>query len=93
MNKQKSVELEVCKYYWKLYRKRENGKQMTMIEKRIDEIQNSNKEEDIQELEKCKTELQDLVDKKDSEEARKSLSKYNLEGKRPTKFFCSLKKK
>ena len=54
-------------------KKRENGKQMEKIKKRIDKIQNSNREEDNLELEKCKTELQDLVDEGETEEARKSL--------------------
>ena len=74
-------------------KKRENGKQKARIEKRIEEIQNSNSEEDNLELEKCKTELQALLDDRDTEEARKTLAKYNLEGERPTKLFCSLNKK
>ena len=70
-------------------KKRENCEQMARIEKRIDEIQNSNREEDNLELEKCKKELQDLVDEGDMEEARKSLAKYNLEGERPTVFLLT----
>ena len=53
---------------------------MVKIEKRIAEIQNSNLEEDILELEEHKNELQELEDEKDMEEARKILRKYNLEG-------------
>ena len=68
-------------------KKRENCEQMARIEKRIDEIHNSNKEKDNLELDKCKKELQVMVDERDVEEASKSLAKYNLEGECPTKFF------
>ena len=85
------MEVRSMTFKYEASKKREKGKQRTRIEKRIDEIHNSNREEDNLELETCKTELQDLVDKRDTEEARKSLAKYNLECKHPTKFFCSLK--
>ena len=38
-------------------------------------------------------ELQELENKKDMLNAKRYLAKSQLEGERPTKFFCSMKKK
>ena len=40
-----------------------------------------------------KEELRELEDQKDINNARKYLAKNQLEGERPTKFFCSMNKK
>ena len=44
-------------------------------------------------METLKKDLQDLEDERDEENARRYFSKSNLEGERPTKFFCSMNKK
>ena len=66
---------------------------MGKIESEIDSIQNSADEKDVERVNILKEELQDLEDQKDIINARKYLAKNQLEGERPTKFFCSMNKK
>ena len=78
--------------YEALKRKRKN-EDKDKLENEIDKIQNTSEEEEIKRLETLKEELQELEDEKDKENARIYFAKNNLEGERPTKFFCSMNKK
>ena len=60
------------------------------IEDEIDRIQNSQADKDMVRVETLKDELQKLEDVREEENARRYFAKNNLEGERPTKFFCSL---
>ena len=60
-----------------------------LIEQKI----NSDATEDIDMVEVLKQEVQDIEDKRDMAAARKYFTKMQLEGEKPTKFFCNLNKK
>ena len=73
--------------------RRKEKEKMEKIESEIDSIQNSTNEKDVERVNILKEELQELEDQKDIMNARKYLAKNQLEGERPTKFFCSMNKK
>ena len=75
-----------------LKRKRKN-EDKDKLENEIDKIQNTSEEKEIRRLEWLEEELQELEDEKDKENAKRYFAKNNLEGERPTKFFCSMNKK
>ena len=60
-----------------------------LIESKI----NSDKPDDIEEVKNLKEEVQDIEDKRDTAAVRKYFGKVQLEGEKPTHFFCSLNKK
>ena len=66
---------------------------MEKIGNEIDSIQNSIDEKDIERVNILKEELQDIEDGKDMMNAKRYMAKNQLEGERPTKFFCSMNKK
>ena len=72
--------------------RKNNGRKLE-IEGEIDIIQNSQAEKDRIRVDTLKDELQKLEDTREEENARRYFAKNNLEGERPTKFFCSLSKK
>ena len=61
--------------------------------KKIDEKANSINEEDIEEVTFLKQEVQNLEDERDMAIARKRFAQMQLEGEKPTRFFCRLNKK
>ena len=63
------------------------------LNKRIDEKVDSVKEEDIEMVNSLKQEVQDIEDERDMAIARKSFVKMQLEGEKPTRFFCRMNKK
>ena len=68
---------------------RRTGELNDMIERKID----SEDPEDIEMVRNLKEEVQNIEDEKDLAAARKYFAKVQLEGEKPTKFFCSLNKK
>ena len=66
---------------------------MRKLENEIDSIQNSIDKDDVERVNMLKEELQELEDQKDMMNARRYLAKNQLEGERPTKFFCSMNRK
>ena len=64
-----------------------------MLESEIDKLQNSREEKDIERVNNMKKVLQEVEDERDMLSARKYLAKNNLEGERPTKFFCMMNHK
>ena len=60
-----------------------------LIEQKI----NSDVQEDMDMVEVLKQEVQDIDVKRDMAAARKYFTKMQLEGEKPTKFFCNLNKK
>ena len=61
--------------------------------KKIDEKANSINEEDIEEVTFLKQEVQNLEEERDMAIARKRFAQMQLEGEKPTRFFCRLNKK
>ena len=74
-------------------KEREEIKKKEEIESEIDRLQNSDKENDIERVNVLKEEVQKMEDERDMESARRFLAKYQLEGEKPTNFFCSINKK
>ena len=60
-----------------------------MIDKKADSV----KEEDIEEVEFLKQEIQNIEDERDMAVARKRFERMQLEGEKPTRFFCQMNKK
>ena len=56
-------------------------------------MQNSVNRDNVERVNILKEELQRLEDQKDMMNARKYLAKKQLEGERPTKFFCNMNRK
>ena len=74
--------------------KRRKEKEKTdNLESEIDRLQNSQDEDDIERVNNMKKELQDIEDEREMTSARKYFAKNQLEGKRPTRFFCSMNRK
>ena len=63
------------------------------LNKKIDEKAGSIKPEDIEMVNFLKLEVQNMEDEKDMAAARKSFVRMQLEGERPTKYFCNMNKK
>ena len=85
--------LEVREFVMK-YRanKRRKEKEKTdNLESEIDRLQNSQDEDDIVRVNNMKKELQDIEVEREMMSARKFFAKNQLEGERPTRFFCSEK--
>ena len=59
----------------------------------IEQKGNSSKPEDIEMVEVLKQEVQDIEDERDMAIARKYFAKVQIEGEKPTRFFCNLNKK
>ena len=59
----------------------------------IEQKANSSEPEDMDMVEVLKQEVQDIEDKRDMVIARKYFAKVQLEGEKPTRFFCNLNKK
>ena len=66
---------------------------MKKLENEIDSMQNSVDKNEVERVTILKEELQGLEDQKDMMNARKYLAKNQLEGERPTKFFCNMNRK
>ena len=73
--------------------KRKEKEKIVKIWNEIDSIQNSTNEKDVERVNILKEELQDVENQKDIMNVRRYLAKNQLEGERPTKFFCSMNKK
>ena len=63
------------------------------LNKKIDKKSNSVENEDIEEVFFLKHEVQNLEEERDMAIARKKFTQMQLEGERPTKFFCKMNKK
>ena len=63
------------------------------LNRKIDEKVDSVKEEDIEMVDLLKQEVKDIEDERDMSIARKSFVKMQLEGERPTRFFCKMNRK
>ena len=63
------------------------------LRQQIDKLQDSEDEVHIQQFKILTKVVQDLEDSEELEMATQMLAKYNLEGERPTWFFCSMNKK
>ena len=72
--------------------KKNEKEEVEKIGSEIDSIQNSIDEKDIERVNMLKEELQSIEDQKDIMNARRYLAKNQIEGERPTKFFCSMNK-
>ena len=66
---------------------------ITDLEKKIDTKANSDKDEDIEEVAFLKQEIQNVMNERDMAIARKKFEKMQLEGEKPTRFFCNMNKK
>ena len=79
------------KYTAKIKRKllRKTGELNSLIENKID----SENPEDIEVVRNLKKEVQNIEDERDLPAARRYFAKAQLEGEKPTKFFCSMNKK
>ena len=73
--------------------KRKLLKKTEELNKKIDEKAGSIKPEDIEMVNFLKLEVQNIEDEKDMAAARKSFVRMQLEGEKPTKYFCSMNKK
>ena len=74
--------------------KRRKEKEKTdNLESEIDRLQNSQDEDDIERVNNMKKELQDIEDEREMTSTRKYFAKNQLEGERPTRFFCSMNRK
>ena len=73
--------------------KRKMLKRMEELNELIKQKINSDTTEDIDMVEVLKQEVQDIKDESDTAAARKYFTKMQLEGEKPTKFFCNLNKK
>ena len=87
--------LEVRAFVMKFHanKKRMEKEKTSLLESEIDKLQNSQAEEDIERVNNMKKELQEIEDEKDMTSPRRYLVKNQLEGERPTKFFCSMNHK
>ena len=74
-------------------KKREEQRIKKVLEEKIDRIQNSLESDDLEELDTLKRCIDDIENKEDEIAVRKSMVKYNLEGEKPTYFFCKLNRK
>ena len=66
---------------------------ITDLNKRIYEKANSKEDEDIEEVLYLKQEVQNLEEEREMAIARKKFTQMQLEGERPTRFFCKMNKK
>ena len=78
---------------YKAYKKREREMLANGLKAQINEIQDSNEEEDVNKLEMLIKCLQDPIDHEDTKAAIQMLAKYHLQGEKPTKFFSSMIKR
>ena len=78
---------------YKAFKSREKGRAVKHLSQQIDELQDSVEEAHIQRFQILTKVVQDLEDSEELESATQMLAKYNLEGERPTRFFCSMNKK
>ena len=74
-------------------KRKKSREKIDNLQREIDKIQNSPKEEDRARVENLKEKLQKVEDECEKEKARRYFAKINLEGERPTKFFCSMNKR
>ena len=90
-----TILLEACSYSmkYKAYKAREREMTIRNLRQQIDEVQDSKAEDDIQRLQLLTKAVQDLEDSDELESVTQMLAKYNLEGERPTRLFCSMNKK
>ena len=63
------------------------------VNEAIEKLVDSDDPDDITKVNLLKKEAQDIEDKRDTAAARKIFAKMQLEGDKPTKFFCNLNKK
>ena len=63
------------------------------LNQRIDEKSDSVEPEDMEMVNLMKQEVQDIEDEREMSIARKSFIKMQLEGEKPTRFFCKMNKK
>ena len=63
------------------------------LNKKIDEKAGSIKPEDIEMVNFLKLEVQNMEDEKDTAADRKSFVRMQLEGEKPTKYFCNMNEK
>ena len=74
-------------------KKRKEKERMSNLEREIDKLQKPQAEEDIKRVNNMKEELQNIEDERELISARRYFAKNQLEGERPTRFFCSMNKK
>ena len=68
-------------------------KKIEELNMKIDEKARSIKPKDIEMVNVLKFEVQNIEDEKDMSAARKSFVRMQLEGEKPSKYFCSMNKK
>ena len=73
--------------------KREALEKSTKINDAIEELINSDDTEDMKKVNLLKEEAQELEDEREATPAKKYFAKMQLEGGKPTKFFCNMNKK
>ena len=66
---------------------------MRNFKQQVDKIQDSNQSKDVAKLQLLNKVIQDVEDRDDMEKATQMLARYNLEGERPTEFFCAMMRK
>ena len=73
---------------FKANNRRKEKEETDNLESEIDRLHNSQDEDDIERVNNMKKELQDIEDEREMTSA-----KNQLEGERPTRFFCSMNRK
>ena len=63
------------------------------LRRQIDEVQDSKDDDDVVQLQLLTKVVQDLEYSDEMESTTQMLAQYNLDGERPTQFFCSMNKK
>ena len=63
------------------------------VNEAIEELVNSDDPDDIMKVNLLKEEAQEIEDERETTAAKKYFVKMQLEGEKPTKFFCKLNKK
>ena len=77
---------------YKAFKPRGNDRTVKHLRQQIDELQDSVEEVHIQRFQILTKVVQDLEDSEELESATQMLAMYNLDGERPTWFFCSMNK-
>ena len=90
------VILMECRAYtmkFQAEKKKEMIRKSRMINDRIEDLINSDDLDDMRKVNLLKEEAQELEDERQENTARKYFAKLQLEGEKPTKFFCKMNKK
>ena len=85
-----------CRAYTMKYqaeKKKEMTRKSKMINDKIEELINSDDPDDMKKVNLLKEEAQELEDERQENTAKKYFAKLQLEGEKPSNFFCRMNKK